>query len=189
MSSSKPDEDAIRKMIVAEVAAQLKPFAKMLDELKVITGELRDWQFGFWSNGSGRPPGFFQSRMKEDDKRRQEEDTRHAQVKEDLREQNEKLAPLVAYIEEHRILKEHRDARWVRWWPVIKWVGGGIASCLLGLTIWLAPKVVKVGGILWDEYKKYHPEVTQKIRDIGTGPAYTANQKPQDAGTDPNRAY
>ena len=54
-----------------EVADQLKPF---IDTLKGV----RDWQYSFWSNGSGRPMGFFQMRMKEDDER-------NRQLKEDLK--------------------------------------------------------------------------------------------------------
>jgi hypothetical protein len=181
-------DEETRMYIMAEIAAQLKPFAKLLDDLKEVTGDLRDWQLGFWSNGVGKVPGFFQNRMKEDDKRRQEEDDRHAQVKKDLKEQNDRLAPLVAYVEEHRILKEHRQARWEFWWPIIKWVGGGLGLCLLGLATYLGPKIVKAGTIIWDEYEKFHPGVTQKLKDIGTGtdPAYTSRQKqaPQDAAGD-----
>lgn len=38
-----------------EVAKQLKP--------------LHEWQLAFWSNGTDRPPGFFQTRIEADDKR------------------------------------------------------------------------------------------------------------------------
>lgn len=154
-----------------EVAKQLKPF---LDTLTRV----HDWQLSFWSNGSGRPPGFFQSRMKDDDER-------NARVKKDLADQNSKLEPVVAYIEDQRALKQHRDERWKFWWPKIQWAIGGIATGLLALVAWLGPHVAHVVDILWRDYEHYHPGLSDEIKKADTriDPAVSSRQNPQDAAT------
>jgi hypothetical protein len=48
------DKD-VRRIAVEEVTRQVKP--------------LHDWQLAFWSNGSDRPEGYFQMRVKADDLR------------------------------------------------------------------------------------------------------------------------
>lgn len=147
-----------------EVAIQLKSFSETLEGV-------REWQLAFWSNGVGKVPGFFQTRMKEDDKRREEEDERHAQVKEDLKEQNEKLAPVVSYIEEQRILREHRKKRWEFWRPILWKVGGSVAGAFVALVIWAAPKVTHISIVLWEDYLKYHPEVTEQLKSVDKQPS------------------
>ena len=49
-----------------EVSRQMAPMHAILQGLKDAVQEVKTWQFGFWSNGSGRAPGFFQSRIKAD---------------------------------------------------------------------------------------------------------------------------
>lgn len=56
------DEQRVKDIVMIEVAKQIKPIA---DEVRAA----REWQLSFWSNGSGRPPGYFQTRVKEDDAR------------------------------------------------------------------------------------------------------------------------
>lgn len=162
------DDAELERRIVAEVAKQLKPFLDMLTRA-------HDWQLSFWSNGSDRPPGFFQSRMKEDDER-------NRQVKKDLADQNSKLEPIVAFINEQRILKEHRSRRWKFWWPKIQWALGGFATSLLALVAWLGPHVVHVVDILWQDYEHYHPGLSDQIKKAYTGinPAVSSGQKPQE---------
>lgn len=147
-----------------EVARQLKPFMDTLSKV-------HDWQLSFWSNGSGRPPGFFQSRMKEDDER-------NRQVKKDLADQNSKLEPVVAYIEDQRALKQHRDERWKFWWPKIQWAIGGFATGLLALTAWLGPHVAHVVDILWQDYERDHPGLSDQIKKANTpvNPAVSSRQ-------------
>ena len=158
------DDAEIRRIVVEEVAKQMKPFVETLNKI-------HDWQLSFWSNGSGRPPGFFQSRMKEDDER-------NAQVKKDLADQNSKLEPVVAYIEDQRALKQHRDERWKFWWPKIQWAIGGLATGLLALTAWIGPHVAHIVGILWQNYEHYHPGLSEQIKkaDTQTKPALQSQQ-------------
>ena len=148
------DDAEIRRIVVEEVAKQMKPFVETLNKI-------HDWQLSFWSNGSGRPPGFFQGRMKQDDER-------NAQVKKDVADQNSKLEPVVAFINEQRILKEHRSRRWKFWWPKIQWALGGFATSLLALVAWLGPHVANVINILWQDYERYHPGLSEQIKKAYT---------------------
>ena len=61
--NGKLDEAEIRRIVLAAVTAHMKPWGEILKSV-------HDWQTGFWSNGSGKPLGFFQMRMKADDERR-----------------------------------------------------------------------------------------------------------------------
>lgn len=156
------DEGEIRGLIVSEVAAQMKPV--MAEIAKV-----HDWQTGWWANGSGKPPGFFQMWMAEDEKRNV--------VVDDFIKTAQKRQ-----IEDEDRTKQ-REARWNFWWPIIKWVGGGAATALLALVCWLGPKAVHVGIILTQDYLKTHPEAAQKINSASASSgAIQSTQKSQDAG-------
>jgi hypothetical protein len=167
------DDDAqIRSFIVAEVASQLKPF---LDTLTKV----HDWQISFWSNGNkDLPKGFFQRRMEDDD-------IRNAQIKADLKKQTEVADELVDYVKQQKFIAEHREKRWKFWWPKIQWALGGLASVILALGAWLGPRAVHVGVILWQDYLKYHPAVSEQIKHADAQPApavQSSQQKPsQDA--------
>ena len=136
------DEGEIRGLIVSEVAAQMKPV--MAEIAKV-----HDWQTGFWSNGSGKPPGFFQMRMAEDDKR------------------NADVADFIKTARKRQIESENdqkrREARWNFWKPIIKKVCGALSAAILALGIWLGPKLVRVTIILWQDYLRSHPDAAQQI--------------------------
>ncbi len=161
---------------MAEVARQLRPFQDAIDGLRDAVTIIHDWQTGFWSNGSGRPPGFFQMRMREDDER-------NKLIKDDLQKKDEKLDPVVAYIEEQRILKEHRAQVWKVWGPILKWSGGLLCTGIVGVTTWAFPHLIRVGEVLWDDYLKDHPAVVQKLKTTSTDvPPISTAPKTQDAG-------
>jgi hypothetical protein len=156
------DPSYIKRIVEMEVAEQLKPMNLKLEAM-------HDWQLGFWSNGSGRPEGFFQRRMKEDDKR------------------NTMLEDFVKTAQQRQIESEarklQREKIWQFWKPILKWAGGGLSTALIALTCWLGPKVVNIAIIIYGELEKTHPAMTEKIKtvDAQPNPGVSSNHKPQDA--------
>ena len=163
MPNGRPDEERLRTLVAAEVTAQMKPVAEMLKAV-------HEWQLSFWSNGSGRPPGFFQSRMLADD-------VRNAQTKEELKAATSlaeaaaaNAAKVAVYINKKQILEEHRAEQWKRVWAFVKWVGPSVGAAFLGLCVWLGPRIVKVGDILVQDYLKYHPAVSEQLKTVSSDP-------------------
>jgi hypothetical protein len=170
MPNGKFDEAEIRKIVMAEVASQLKPFGDKIDAM-------HDWQLGFWSNGSGRPVGFFQRRMKEDDERNIRVITYI-----DNAEKRQAESETRKKVEEER--QQAREAAWRKWSPVVKWVGGILSTLVIAAAVWLGSKVVLVAEILWQDYEHNHPGVSQQLKTIGAqpDPAYAKKQiPPEDA--------
>src|ERR1700679_1281452 len=132
----------IRSWIMAEVTSQLKPFGDRL-------AEMHDWQLGFWSNGSGRPVGFFQRRMKEDDER-------NTRVINFINNAEQKLleAETRKRVEEERC--EARAEKWRKWAPVVKWTSGILSALIIAFSIWVGSKAVAVVEILWKDYLNTH---------------------------------
>lgn len=149
---------------MAEVTKQMKP---LIAEVK----ELGKWQLGFWSNGSGLEEGFFQRRMKEDDKR------------------NERVISYIDNAEKRQVESEVRqkvkEERWARRLPVIKWMAGILSALVIALAAWLGPQIVKVTRILIDDYLQSHPQVTIKLKNTSENvePALSSkSETTQDAG-------
>ncbi len=135
---------------MAEVSKQLKP--------------IHDWMLGFWSNGSGRPPGYFQMRVKADDER-------YERLAKEAATQSKALNVMADFIKtsqtrqrEAEERQREREERIRFWMPIAKWVLGGIASLLLGLAIWAYHAVAPVVGVLWHDYLQTHPMVVQQLR-------------------------
>ena len=167
------DEEKIRRIVVAEVASQLKPFADQLKVLEFSQKESRDWQLSFYSNGVGVKEGLFQRRIREDDVHRQE-------VKAALKVQDDKIEPLVSYVWRLKIRQEMRDEFWRKWGPAIKWTARSVGASILAATIWIAPHAWSIGKILWMDYLKYHPALAEQIKTADTDHISQQNQ-PQDA--------
>jgi hypothetical protein len=136
-------------MIVMEIQAHLSPIQQAL-------GSFDSWRLRLW-NDNGGPPGYFQTRKIEDDER------------------NEKVMDFIDTAQKRQIESEDRkkqsEKRWQFWWPIIKWVGGGIATAILGLACWLVPKVVAMEIIVWQDYLKYHPAVTEQLKNVSDQPS------------------
>jgi hypothetical protein len=179
--NSRPDEEAIRSIVAAEVTAQMKPFAETLSAV-------HDWQLSFWSNGSGRVPGFFQMRMKEDDARNLKDADEKAQIKADLSKTTAMAERMDKYIAEQNTLKQHRKERWEKWWPVVSWVGGGIGVAFLGLCTWLGPKLVRGADVIYEDYLKNHPAVSEKLKTVSSEPKsalQSSEKQPQESRIPP----
>jgi hypothetical protein len=131
---------------------------------------MHDWQLGFWSNGSGKPPGFFQMRMKEDDAR------------------NRRVEEYIELAETRQIEKEdrvkQREKRWGFWKPIVGWVVTGFMGGLVTFSIWFVPRAFHVIDVLWHDYERYHPAVRQQLN---TGEALPQSSRPQDARIPPMR--
>lgn len=130
-----------------EVSAQLKPIKDMLENV-------HDWQLSYWSNGSGRPLGFYQMRMKEDDRRNE-------QIKNDLKTQTDITSDIADYVRKEKEEKERWAKRWEFWLPIIKWAVPVLGTALLGTAAWIGAHALPVIGFLWQDYVKHHPEAEQ----------------------------
>lgn len=161
---------------MAEVTRQVKPFAEALQAL-------HEWQLAFWSNGSGRVPGFFQRRMQEDDRRNKEIDLRHGEILQEVNKLTDHKQAVDAFIVELRLAREFRErreseAKTRRNFWILK-VGVPVVVGVLGLLGVLARQAAPVVKILWDDYLHAHPVVTEQLRNRAAGgvtPAYAANQ-------------
>ena len=149
---SEHDETHIRRIVVEEIRSHLEPINQSLRSLDT-------WRLRLW-NDNGGPPGYFQTRKIEDDAR------------------NMKIINFIETAEKRQIESEilqkkkeedqkKRDKRWEFWWPKIKWALGGLGTAFLGFTIWVGPKLVKVGSILVEDYLRYHPSVNEQLKTVG----------------------
>lgn len=144
---------------MAEVAKQVKP--------------LHDWMLAFWSNGSDRPPGFFQMRIKADDDRYNRLAEAQAERNEVQKGQAGALKDLqefvVYYKAKQKAEEDRKDAfhKRVRFWlPIVKWVGGGIFALLVIIGGWAVHRTAAVAKFLWEDYLHTHPVVTQQIQNL-----------------------
>lgn len=72
-----------------------------MDEADRIVKPVHEWQLAFWSNGSGRPPGHFQSRCESDDRR-------YSRLEAETRKQSDILTKLDRYVTAEEIKEEQR---------------------------------------------------------------------------------
>lgn len=165
---------------MAEVARQLKPFHEMLTRFQECMEELQDWQLGFWSNGSGKPPGFFQMRIKADDER-------YLRLEKETEKQSATLEKLDDYIntavirqKESEDRKKDKEERLAFWMPYVKWIAGTVGTGIVGLSIWGFHTFRPVVYILWEDYLRAHPTVTEQLRNVPTAPnrAVSSTQEP-----------
>lgn len=164
-------EGRIREIVVEEVSKQIRP--------------IHDWMLGFWANGSGRPPGYFQMRVKSDDER-------YARLESETRNQSDTLDILKDFMQEQRLSREAREKaerdrriRHARYWSVAKWALGIVGPALLGLCTLAYQHLAPVLQILWEDYLKAHPAVTTRLKDLSSEnsePAYAGRQRSQDSG-------
>jgi hypothetical protein len=155
--------DNLKGLVMAEVTKQMGP---VQDPLK----KLHEWQLGFWSNGSkDRPKGFFQMRIEADDRRYQE-------MVDEVSKLSDHKASVDAFIIELRLAREFREKREKEakdrrnFWilkvgvPVIVGILG-----LLGVAIKQAAPVIE---ILWKDYLKAHPAVSEQLKtSVSSDPA------------------
>lgn len=142
---------------MAEVARQLVPFETALKAL-------HEWQLSFWSNGTGRPPGFFQSRIKADDER-------YKKLEDETKEQSGILAKVhdfmvsqVARAEAREKAEKDRADRHKLYMSLLWKIGAPIAGAILSLVGWGVSKAVPVIRILIDDYLRAHPAVTTELQ-------------------------
>lgn len=158
-------ESEVKKIVEREISNQLKP--------------LHEWQLSFWSNGSGRPLGFFQMRMREDDERYRLLIKYQEEQKQELMRQSEVADRMDDELKAQANDRTRKKERWDRWWPIAKWVGGGIGTLALGGATWLTIHAVPIAHILWEDYLHYHPSVTQQLKNVGEDvkPDYTGSKR------------
>ena len=161
-----------KRFIVAEIKRQMEPTHSLLEDLKNQGKETHEWQLSFWSNGSGRVPGFFQRRMVDDDKWRAQMDTH-----------KETVTQLVEDLQKAREFRELREQetkdRHKRYWSLFWKISGPVATALLGLLTWGAAKAAPVVKILIDDYLKAHPQVTEQLKNRAadsSDPSYADRQ-------------
>jgi hypothetical protein len=162
--TNKVDEERIREIAMDEVSKQLKP--------------IHEWQLSFWSNGSGRPPGFFQMRVKADDER-------YDRMALEQKKTVDSLGEVTDFVKNYRQRREERERRWKFWAPIMKRVLIGAATVLITLAGWAFSRIEPIVKILWEDYLRAHPMVIQKMKTISVNtsePVYAGRQKPpQDA--------
>ena len=139
------EPDEIRRLVVDEVAIQLKPFDAKLT--KINNGLERIW------NTNGGPPGYLQIRKIEDD-------AQNLMVTEYIETEQKRQI-------EAETRQKDREAKWEFWKPIIKKVCGALSAAILALGIWLGPKLVRVTIILWQDYLRSHPDAAQQISTAG----------------------
>ena len=167
---------------MAEVSKQIQP--------------LHEWMLAFWSNGSGRPPGFFQMRIKADDERYgrlSKEMDKQSEVLERLDVNMQEIAAEKKLEAERKKIeaerKEERDKRIARWLPVVKWVASVLASAMIALASWGAVKIEPVLRVLWLDYLRAHPLAEKQLKNMSQEehePAYSGKQNPGESSVEPH---
>lgn len=154
---------------VEELRRQLVEVKDAVKDLTREAGDNRDWRLGFWSNGSGRPEGFFQMRIKADDKRY-----------EDLLGDVRILKGGMKTLLDAQKLAVARRGIWT-WWA--KYVLAPVlVAVLLGIGA-ATYRLVPVIETLWDDYMEYHPHAHVKphgfFHSQDSEPAVSSNQDSQ----------
>lgn len=165
-----------KRFIVDEVKRQVEPTHTLLQGLKQEAQEGKEWRLSFWSNGSGRPPGYFQNRVKSDDER-------YTALDGKTEAQSVILDEVKCYMIEQRAVRVERERaeaerrkRHARYWTVAKVV----ATALLGLAGWIATKAIPVAKILIEDYLKEHPYVSEHLKNRSSNdpdPRYADRQQ------------
>jgi hypothetical protein len=148
---------------MAEVSRQLEPTHSLLQQL-------HEWQLAFWSNGSGRVPGFFQRRMKEDDTWRGEAATKL----DTLANHKESVDKFILELRLARDFREKREQeakeRQEKFKERLKFltikVALPIVVAILGLIGIAIKQSVPVIKILIDDYLKAHPLASERIKNL-----------------------
>jgi len=151
---------------VEEVQNHLGPIAATVSRLDKTVRSL-------YSNGSGGPPGFLETARKEDDERYDRLFTAVKVLTEDQKEANRFIVLASA--------EQDRKAKFRKMLMTIGWkVGAVIASAMIGLATWAYHEVAPVAKVLWEEYVKAHPSVTERLKIVGNNddPAYAEKHKP-----------
>ena len=167
-----PLGEEAKRFIMEEITRQMEPTHTLLQTLK-------EWQLAFWSNGSGRPPGFFQSRIQHDD-------DRYGRLKTESEAQSVVLGDVKSYMIEQRAVRVERERadtdrqkRHARYWMI-----GKIAAGLLGTALaWGAKEAYPVVKILIEDYLHSHPYVSEKLKNKAANqldPVYANRQNSAD---------
>ena len=174
MAGNEFNERRIREIAMNEVSAQIKP--------------LHDWMLSFWSNGSGRPPGFFQMRVKADDERYERLAAEQRKTVESLETVTDFVRTFNTRQKEQEDRQKEKEKRLAFWWPIAKWVLGGIVAAGLGLGSWAITRIEPVLKILWEDYIKAHPVVMEKMKNLSyheVEQLYSEDNKPTEiSGSD-----
>ncbi len=138
---------------MSEVTKQLHPVLS-------IVQAVHEWQLSFWSNGSNKPPGFFQTRIKSDDQR-------YGQLIAEVEKLTDHKAAMDAFIIELRLTREMREkreeeAKERRSFWILK-VALPITLAILSTLGVVIAKTAPVANALWDDYLRTHPTVSQQI--------------------------
>lgn len=141
---------------MAEVAKQLEPMHTLLTSVK-------DWQLSFWSNGSGRPPGFFQTRMKEDDAWRSDISTKVENLN-NHKDVVDKFITELRLAREFRELRE-KEAKERRRFYLLK-VALPIVLAILSVIGIAVKQTVPVVKIIWENYLHSHPVVGEELQKM-----------------------
>ena len=160
-----------------EITRQLQPTLTLFGSFEKALKDLHEWQLGFWSNGSGRPPGQFQTRIKQDDERyhRLETETKgQSLILTEVRDF------MIGQVEARKAREEaeQKHAERVRKAVLVaKWAAGAIFALLS----WGAAKAIPVVKILVDDYLRAHPYVSKQLRDKASndGPALSYENNPE----------
>lgn len=144
------DEKRVKELVMAEVSKQIQP--------------LHDWMLAFWSNGSGRPPGFFQMRIKADDERYGRLERETEKQSEVLERLDENLKTIASDKKAETDRKAKRAEFIATWLPLARWVGAGIGGILIFLAGFAYQQISPVLKNLWDDYRHAHPIVQEKPR-------------------------
>lgn len=154
-----------KRYIMAEVTRQVQPMHDLLQSVK-------EWQLSFWSNGSGRPPGFFQNRMKEDDHWR-------AEITGKVEDLNTHKATVDLFINELRLSRKfleekEMEAKERRRFYLLK-VALPIVLGILSIVGIIVKQAVPVVKIIWDNYLHSHPVVSEQLQELSTYQVEAAN--------------
>lgn len=158
---------------MAEVNRQMEPIKDML-------AELHDWQLAFWSNGSGRVPGFFQRRIQDDDRWRETVEDHKSKVDTLIGD----LCKAREFREKREEEEKERKQKRREFWMGIFWKAG--LPFILFVVSAAAAGVVKAAPvikILWDDYLRAHPQVTERLKNTADSgdPSYADGEQPQHA--------
>jgi hypothetical protein len=135
-----PLGEEAKRFIMDEVTRQVTPMQRLLQNVQ-------EWQLSFWSNGSGKPPGFFQNRMKTDD-------DRFRALKEETENQSVLLEDMKAFMTEMRTRRDERDRRDVRH----RWLIGILVTIGLAIAGGIYSQFVPAIKAIMEDYYQRHPK-------------------------------
>ena len=150
-------------------------FNELIHPIRTDIGNIGSRLRSLYSNGSGGPPGYLETAREQDDER--------FAALFDMASESKTFAETVKnFINEENKRRAHRQTRVTQAIKVARWALPGVFAAMLTVAGFAYHAITPVAKVLWEDYLRAHPEVTEQLKKITQVDDPAATKAPQDAG-------